>query len=110
MGWVEESAAVLRALSGGDLERLAMMLEPRVIVHDAPGRAGLCLHYPDGSKDVWVPRDRRGRAHEYGHVACHNGFADALQQAGVPTWKRQRIREEAEAWRWADAYLGDDDE
>jgi len=110
VGWVEESAATLRALTDGDLERLAMLLEPGTITHDAPGRAGLCLHHPDGTCDLWLPRSRRGKAHEHGHQACHVGFADALQQAGVRTWRREKMREEAQAWRWADAYLGDDEE
>lgn len=110
MGWVEDSARALRSLCDGDLERLAVLLEPEVTFHDAPGRVGLCLHHPDGTADLWLPRERRARLHEVGHRACHVGLADQLRREGVRTWRLEAMREEAQAERFAAAWLAAEDE
>src|SRR5438552_1984624 len=104
MGWVEERAADLWQSLGAapDVDRLLVLLADRVTVWDAPGETGWCIHYPDGSADVCVPRGERYFAsltHELGHALHTTGLALHLQPFAPRLARIQGWREEAIANR-----------
>jgi Zn-dependent peptidase ImmA (M78 family) len=102
-GWPETEARRLARATGGDVDALAERLG--VLVGRAPGRDGLCAYVEGGPVVVLLPRDDRERAlHELGHAALHVGYADALERGGSPCWRRQWMKEEAQADRFADAF------
>lgn len=108
MGWPEAQAVALHAEAGGSLYRLADLLPARL--HEAPGILGLAVRWDDGTWDLWLPEDRPGRCHEYGHRALEHGYAKVLREEGVGSWRRERIREEGQARRFAETWLALDDD
>lgn len=108
MGWVEERAAELWQALGAvpDLGRLLVLLEDRFTIWEAPGDTGLCVHYPDGSADLWIPRGERyfdSLSHELGHALCTTGLARHLQPFAPRLARVWGWREEAIANRFAAA-------
>src|SRR5262245_41580537 len=101
MGWVEEYAdRLLEALGpGADLDRLLAALEERVSIYIAPGQCGWCIHWPDGTADIWVPQGERhfeSVAHALGHALLTTGLARYLlpyhpRLARVQGWKEEAI-------------------
>jgi hypothetical protein len=110
MGWVEQYAVeLLRSVDPPrDLDRLLIALEDRVTVWVAPGQAGFCLHWPDGTAEIWVPRGDRyfeSLAHELGHALLTTGLARYLMAHNPQLARRQGWKEEAIANRFAAALM-----
>jgi hypothetical protein len=102
MWWIEREAAALRDSCNGDLDQALMALEPDITAYDEPDAPPTCIHFPDGTCDVLADlRKPRRVLHECGHGRFTNGLGRRLQRLGVPTAKRQRLREEAIARRFA---------
>jgi hypothetical protein len=103
--WVEAVAGELRDRTGGDIERLLVLLEPGITVWHDPDPPPLCVHWSDGGCDIFAPlRNRRQVLHECGHALLTVGLGRHLQAIGAPTARRQRLRDEAVANRFADRF------
>lgn len=102
--WVEECADLWRFLSGGSVTQLLALLPDTDTLETE--ETACCIHLPSGRKLLCIPRgDRYLALHEAGHSLLTVGLGMRLAEAGVPTARRQLIRDEGIANRFRDAYL-----
>lgn len=104
--WIDDYARGLRKQTGGCVETLLITLEPAIVAHNTRGDPPLTVHWGNDAADILAPlADQKTVLHEVGHACLTVGLGLRLMRLGSPCWRRQLIRDEAIACRFAAVFL-----